>query len=257
MNRVLQERKEELIKLKKEIEIKKQENKQQERLKNHKILLTKCRLVMPYILSGCISVSALSMFLGLPFYKDDIKKYKNIKKEIDSKGNISYTEQYDEFSDMKSIINYYSRWNEENGIYERRVNTYEINNPLDILTLSNKEEVNIGDILGNKISSRIEKTNNISNINETDYLEVILYYTDENDFIILKESVDTNIISSVIHLLSLCFAQYLTRLYRKRLSDFDYKEEIENIKIKYKDDELEKLLMKYEIKKENYDRLVK
>lgn len=259
MEELLLDRKKELIALKNDIKNKKKERKKEIVLQYYYIFLTKLRFLMPYIVAGCVSVSTLNVLgVGLPFYFDNEKKYKHIKKQIDNRGNLSYIEQFDEFENTITTFNYYSCWIENNEYYERKNVIYEVN-PDDILSLYNKRKINCSDITGNIISSKIEKRNNLTKeeIYAPAYIEATIYYKDINEYIIVKENIKTNIKDSIIQCTALLCIEVIIAKLRYTLSKFDYNEEIKKIKSKTMDIELEKLLLKYEIMEENYNRLVR
>lgn len=255
---LLMERKNELI----ELENKIKNYKKYKIKKKLAISANVIRLIMPYILASCISIGGLKLCgVGYPFYIDKEKKEKYIKKQIDSKGNISFYEQYSEFDNMITIFNYYSSWEKKDSFYERRVDTYQIDSVNDeyIYELINKENVDINDIGYEKVSSRLERKNNL-NLNEledSEYVEALIYFKSKDEFIIVKEGLCTNIKDTFLHCIFLVCIEMLTIELKKHFSKYNYEEEIEKIYELYNTVDLDKLIKRYEIRKENYNRLVK
>lgn len=257
IDKLLIERKNELIELENQIK-----NYKKYKIKRElAISLNTIKLIMPYIIASCISIGGLKLCgVGYPFYMDKEKNEKYIKKQIDSKGNISVYEQYDEFNNMITTLNYYSSWVKKDSFYERRVDTYQIDcvNDEDIYELINKENIDITDIAHKKVSSRLEKKNNlnINELEESEYVEALIYSKSTDEFIVF-ESMGTNIRDTFLHCVFLVCIEMLTFESRKHFSKFNYKEEIEKIYELYDTTDLDKLIKKYEIRKENYNRLVK
>ena len=83
------------------------------------------QLVAPYILTAAITFGGFAIAGKTPFIKDDIKKKKETKKELDNFGNIKYEQSYDGFHESNNTISYVSNWTkQENGSYSREIKTY-------------------------------------------------------------------------------------------------------------------------------------
>lgn len=222
------------------------------------------QFIAPFVLTASILAGGCKLIgMGWPFYSGDLtEEYLHTKKEFDSVGNIRYEEQYGSFSDMKNIINHYTKWEDlGNGFYERRVESYDLDGITDekLEEMFSKENVTINDIFGEPISSVKETKNNLTEeeLMEEEYMEATIYKKDTNEYIKVKESFDDNFAVSAIYILVTAFFEFGVAFYRCDFSKFDYSEAVHDIKQKYKKVDVKKLRKQLEIKKENYDRLVK
>ena len=93
-------------------------------LRGLKISLRAGQLIAPYVLTAAITFGGFAALGGMPFIKDDLKKKLEMKKELDSFGNIRYEQQYDSFDSSKGTISYVGKWNKQNdGFYSREIKT--------------------------------------------------------------------------------------------------------------------------------------
>lgn len=254
----LTERKNELV----ELESKIKNYKKNKIKRNLAISANIIRLIMPYIIAPCISIGTLKLCgAGYPFYIDKEEREKCVKKQIDSKGNILLYEQCMEFDNMVTTFNYYSKWIKKDSIYERRVDTYQFSNLNDeyIYKLINKDNIDIDDIIGEKVSTRFERKNaiNLNELNNSEYIEALIYYKSTDEFVVVEEDVITNIRDTILHCVFLVYIEMLTNKLRNLSSKYNYEEEIDKIYEMYVTTDLDKLKKKYEIRKSNYKRLVK
>ena len=217
----------------------------------------------PFILTACITAGGAKLIgAGFPFYMDDIEKFLYTKKEFDNTGNIRYEEQYGEFNSLTHQINHYTKWEDAgNGFYTRRVESYKLSDITDekVLSLFEKDNLTISDIFGNKVSSVKETKNNLTEeeLMQEEYLEATIYKKDEDDYIIVKESIDDNIGYTAIYVLVTILAEIIPLFYRLESSKFDYDDAVYKIREKYSKVDVEKVKKLLEIKRDNYNRLVK
>ena len=258
-----------LIDLRKDIEKLKKQIKYRKAydLKNsiiRKTLINNCRLryMVPYILTASVVAGGFKFLgFGYPFYKDTNEEYLCTKKEIDNFGNVRYDEQYGEFDNMTNIINYYTKWQEDNGIYSRTVLSYNLGKLSleQINEIIDKEMIGVEDILGFPISGFIETKDNLTQeeIKSDEYIEAIIYNVDKNDYILVKESVDDNVSMSVLYFFVTLFSMYIPGYYREKISNFNYFDKVSDIEEEYKNIDIESLIKRLEIKEKNYNRLVR
>lgn len=217
----------------------------------------------PFILTACITAGGAKLIgMGFPFYRDDVEEFLYTKKEFDNTGNIRYEEQYGKFDSITSQINHYTKWEDAgNGFYTRRVESYQLSDITDekVLSLFEKDTLTIEDIFGNKVSSVKENKNNLTEeeLMQEEYLEATIYKKDENDYIMVKESIDNNIGFTAIYVLITFLAELFPAIYRSDISKFDYSDAVYDIKEKYTKVDVEKVKKLLEIKRDNYNRLVK
>lgn len=217
----------------------------------------------PFVLTACITAGGAKLIgAGFPFYMDDIEEFLYTKKEFDNTGNIRYEEQYGEFNSLTHQINHYTKWEDAgNGFYTRRVESYKLSDITDetVLQLFDKDNLTISDIFGNKVSSVKETKNNLTEeeLMQEEYLEATIYKKDENDYIIVKESIDDNIVMSLLYFSITLFCEIIPVIYRGECSKFDYNDAVYKIKDKYSKVDVEKVKKLLEIKRDNYNRLVK
>lgn len=262
--KLLLEMKKEITSLENDIKYSKFKNFKISTIKNLKISLRATQLVAPYVLTAGIMAGVCKLITGgLPFYSGDtLKIYSNVMEEFDSLGNIRCEQQYDSFENSDNLLRYYTQWRQdENGFYTRFVETYELKEITEeeILELFDKENLQLTDIFGEPTSKIKETNNNLTEeeINEKDYLQAIIYNKDIDDFIIHKESMDENIAETVLYVLLTALAEVLPWFIRRDFSNFDFANCVDDIKRKYKSVDIDELTKKLEIRRDNYNRLVR
>lgn len=232
-------------------------------LRNLKIALRTGQLIAPYAATWGIIFGIFSALGNVPFVRDDVKQNLQTKK-FDSLGNVRYEEQYAKFKDTKWTLFYTDKWQDVGeGLYAREVKKYEINSKMteDAITkvVNDNDVSSLDELLGKPRSSYVEKKNNltISELEEDACMRAIIYSTDINDYIVVKESVNNNIGGSFVYI----FFDFISSLaiygFRKTLSSFDYKDCIYNIKRSNPKVDVETLKKKLELKKSNYERLTR
>ena len=196
--------------------------------------------VAPYVLSASVIVGGIKLIGGVfPFYTDTFKQTADIKNEFDSNGSFIKSEKvygsYDSADRFNRIL-YYSKWNKtENGKYERKIISYRIknNNLTDILYLMNKQDLNLDDVFGEPYMEQIETRYNIDDLDKDESLKVIIYNREKNDYIYLKESVGQNLGISVLNIICFLLSMEGIRIWRYKVSGFDYNSEVTKIKMSY------------------------
>lgn len=265
------EKKKRLLEMKKEIEIlesklehSKSVNKKINTIKNLKISLRFMQHIAPYVVTAGIMAGGCKLIgWGFPFYSgDNLKKYSNIMKEFDSLGNIRYEQQYDDYENSSNILYYCSKWQHENdGFYSRNVEGYKLDKLSEekILRLFDEDDLNLSDVFGAPVSKKKEFKHYVTEkeLQQEDYLQAIIYRKDENDYIICKETMKRNLKVTSIYLLFTILAELLPLYIRSEKSDFDFNDCVRKIKIKYPTVDTEEMSKTLEIKKSNYNRLMR
>ena len=225
-------------------------------LKRRKKILLYTKYILPFVVSSSIAISSFC-FLGLnPFVREEKKKILETKTVTDSLGNRMIYKQYDEFSE-KSVVNCYSRWNLDDGVFYRKVDVYDMSkinvDRLHEMILTN-DLSDIDDAFGNPMVTRYETRTHLSSnqYNSPIYIEMIVYDKNRDDYIYIKESCGGNLIDIYISLIavivSFCFAFSDNRTMKlaSSISDID-----EECALKSTDD----LVKSLSIKLKNYNRL--
>ena len=232
--------------------------------------LLKILVVMRFFypaLIGIVLGATGSYFLGItPFYKDDKKETLRTKKEIDSFNNVCYECQYEDYG-KSNKISVIGTWNKlDNGLYERTVETYNLEdiNEEEIIKIINGENQvdSIGDLFEEKPTTRREGKNKLSeeDMYDTPYLQATIYSEDKNDIVIVKESWADNLAESTFVTVVILLLGALSVCVREKIKNEDTFSElgiefdILNQKYTYDEEHLKRIL---EIKKDNYDTLVR
>lgn len=262
--KMLTQMQKELKQLEMEIKYSKFTNLKYSLIKNTKISLRFMQRLAPYVLTAGIMAGGSKLVgAGFPFYSGDtVKINSNIMKEFDNLGNIRYEQSYDDFEDDSNNLYYYSQWGGghiNNGLYSRIVETYELKEftEEELLELLNKEDLKLSDIFGEPVSKKTEYKNNITEeeLNQKDYIKVVLYEEDENDYIIRTETADKNLVVTILYFIFTFLAELVPFFVRSEISTFDFDDCVREIKRKYSRVDIEELTKKLEIKQNNYDRL--
>ena len=231
-------------------------------VKNLKISARALQLVAPYVLTAGIVAGGFVLSGNIPFYRDKKEIHSSIMTEFDNLGNIRYEQQYDDFENSSNVLQSYSQWQlQEDGLYSRIVKTYNVNNKTyeELIELFNKENLSLENLFGEAISTIKETKNNLSEdeINEKEFLQAVIYSEDEQDYIIRKETVGDNILFSVLYVALTALVETIPLDFRKKFSSFDFGECVENIKDKYKPTDIQELTRKLEIRRDNYNRMMR
>lgn len=263
-------RKEMLLKMKNEIEELKLDinNSKKANLKNNmirklKISLRTGQLIAPYVLTAGIIFKIFSLLGYTPFIFDERKKELNIKKDIDNLGNIYYEKQYNDFENSLNTISYVGKWyKESDGLYSRMIKIYsaeKIEEKMITKIINNSDILSLEEVFGTPISTKIETKNNITEEERKNksFLKSILYSKDSNEFIIIKESLENNISTSILYFLATMLAGALSFIIRSECSSFDFNECINEIKEDYPLIDIEELKLKLKIRQNNYNRLMR
>lgn len=154
-------------------------------LKGLKLSLEVGKKIAPVIVTTGLAITTFSLTGTTPFYRDNWKVKLNDMKEFDSKSNIGYEEQYDDYGIAKYIVSYYGKWKSlKDGSYSRDVVVYlDVNSSggsnytkVNITKLVNENRISaLQELLGEPILTKTEtKTNLTEEELESDpFLEII------------------------------------------------------------------------------------
>lgn len=238
-------------------------NKKNKKIKKLKTFLIIFKLSLPYILSTGLVFTGFSHLGITPFKRDKVKVYSNDKKEYDSLGNVTSEKQYANYSNAMNTLILYDKWNiNENGMYERNVKKYSLakleNDKIEEL-LEFNENLNLENFLGKPFLESVETKNKVDNEELGKiFTKIILYSEDKNDFIVVDESIFDNLSSSAICLLVVLVFYYFIQLYQFDGPNKDkLAKSLEQIRDGYKDLDVDTLVNKLQIKRDNYNRLTR
>ena len=235
-------------------------NKKRKTIRCLKISLATIRRLAPYSLILVLSTTGWKTITGsYPFIRDAKNKVpKKIMIEIDNYGNIKEQGQYRGFENKQNLVKYYTNWEKtSDGFYTREVSTYILKDASDenIENILTKKE-NIQDKY-NPLSRIEEKQNNIENQekNREELIVIRTYGEDENDYILKKESIISNIFTTLGYIFFITYIEAGVCVIRAKFFGFNYNEKVNEIKRKYPLINKEQLTKKLELKKDNYNRL--
>ena len=231
-------------------------------IKNLKIRFKYLQLVTPYVISAGIIASGFTLVGDIPFYGGDkFKTYAHIRTEFDNYDKVKSQKKYDEL-DGQNELSYYTNWKkEDNGFYSRIVTTYSIDDQSyeDILKLFDMENLEMEDVFGSPVSIIVEKENNLTDelLKKKPYIKAIIYNESKDDYIEREETVGENILVSATYvLLTLINCMAISKI-REECFAFDLYDSIEKIKEEYSNINIDELQTKLEIKRDNYNRLIR
>lgn len=220
------------------------------------------QLIAPYVATAGIAYGCFTALGMTPFFINDSKKKLETQKSVDSFGNIKYEQQYDEYKDTRGKIFNFGKWEKQpDGFYSRQIKTYltgKIDEELIMKIINNNDIESLDDVFGNPISLKTEKRNNLTDekLKNTQYLEAVIYSKSDNDFIVVKEAVSENILSTMSWALSSIMLNLLIFMYRLD-HPFNFKNRIDEIKEKYPLMDITLVKQVLEIKRSNYNRLMR
>lgn len=229
--------------------------------KNTKITLRTGRLIAPFIIALGITTAGFSLGGATPFLTDKEKSNLKTMKELDSLGNIRYEQQYEAFDNTQNTISFYDTWYQNtDGSYSRKIKIYDFSDISEdgIDDILNNNIKSLDDIFGNPIVSKVETKDKLSDeeLSSKPSLKIRMYLEDEEDFIYVEQTMNKNILETLIYLLvTILIELIIINVSISSDSYRNYKEDIENIKKKYKIEDIDELLKKIEIRESNYNRL--
>ena len=259
----MKEMKNEINQIQYDIDHLEETNKKITRLRKFKTSLVIGRLLAPYIAAAGITFGAFHALGHAPFLTDDVKKQLEIKKEIDSLGNVHTEEQYGRYEDTLEYLTYYGKWElNQANVYEREVRTYSLGNVSEELVyeiFDNIDNISLDNLLGGNFSYKVEKRNRINKheLEAEPFLEAVIYDKDKNDYIIAKEDVSENIALTFVWLVLTYFSMKGIDFIREKKTSFSYYELMRKVKDQYPLVSEEELSQRLEVKMNNYKRLTR
>lgn len=220
-----------------------------------KIFFCKGRLFSPYILALGISLSTFSFFGTTPFILDKEKKYQKIMKEIDDSEHTRIIKQYDDFESNENVLTLYDKWQKKGNTYFRNIKIYKLTN-LDenkILQLLTEDINNLEDVFGRTISEKIEERNYINKeeLEKDAYVSARIYSENKDEFIYVNQSVEKNIIETILWIIVLIMLETGAFFYRC-FSSFSYSKMVKKINNLYSIDKCEMLEKRLRILETSY-----
>lgn len=269
------EQKQMLLKMKKEIETMENEINdykfeyiKKSTIKNLKITARAFQLVAPYILTAGIVAEIFNISGNKPFSSNNERVYLNTMTEFYSMGNINIKKQYGDFKDSienildnrDSVLYFYSKWEKDsNNSYYRIIEIYSIKNKTyeDVKKILSQDDLEKYLDGSNYYEKEIKNDLNIQELNSKNFIKAIVYDKDKNDYIEYKKNIFKNISCSIIYIFLAYFCEFIPFYLRSNYSKFDFMKSVNKINEKYKTKDINVLIKKLEIKKNNYDRMMR
>lgn len=269
------EQKQMLLKMKKEIETMENEINdykfeyiKKSTIKNLKITAKAFQLVAPYILTAGIVAEIFNISGNKPFSSNNERVYLNTMTEFYSMGNINIKKQYGDFKDSienildnrDSVLYLYSKWEKDsNNSYYRIIEIYSIKNKTyeDVKKILSQDDLEKYLDDSNYYETEIKNDLNIQELNSKNFIKAIVYDKDKNDYIEYKKNIFKNISCSIIYIFFASFCEFIPFYLRSNYSKFDFMKSVNKINEKYKTKDINVLIKKLEIKKNNYDRMMR
>lgn len=269
------EQKQMLLKMKKEIETMENEINdykfeyiKKSTIKNLKITARAFQLVAPYILTAGIVAEIFNISGNKPFSSNNERVYLNTMTEFYSMGNINIKKQYGDFKDSienildnrDSVLYLYSKWEKDsNNSYYRIIEIYSIKNKTyeDVKKILSQDDLEKYLDDSNYYETEIKNDLNFQELNSKNFIKAIVYDKDKNDYIEYKKNIFKNISCSIIYIFFASFCEFIPFYLRSNYSKFDFMKSVNKINEKYKTKDINVLIKKLEIKKNNYDRMMR
>lgn len=197
-----------------------------------------------------------------PFVRDEIRDYARFKTEVDNIGKTVVEKQYYEYDDDSNAVFLYSNWElDKHGSFNRYVKIYHVNvKTLDrLIEYLEMDSATIEDALGEPYRTYIETKGSLAeeDMTEEPYIKVMFYDHDKEDVTFRRETIGENAANTILFIFISLFGSVSTQSFVNKKLPVDYKEIIFNIKERYKSISSEDIQKKLEIKRENYERLMR
>lgn len=198
-------------------------------IKNLKITKNITKLALPYIIVPFISFSVMSMIHKSPLEFEKIQEKEKIIRLIDSLGQKSTISQYEKYNDVYNVIYHYNKWEYKDGQYERIINKYYLNikkikdelcrkSDEEIIEMLNDDSFLKSGFVVNMYEVMIESKEEISweELNQREFLKIIMYYENDEKFILRKQIVDENLNDFVRYSLITLVLELIVKLLDKK-----------------------------------------
>ncbi len=219
------------------------------------------KLGTPFLVTAGIVTGGFAYFNQLPFYSDEKKEYSNVMVEYDNLGNVRTEQQYNNELPKDVIqLRHYTKWELVGNEYVRTITSYKMEKIgfEEIVSLLENKDVKIEDILGKPISTISEVKNNITEeeVQRGAFIQCVIYSQVKDDYILVKQSTGENILFTFIYVvLIMCIEDFIAGLSANNLSEFS--EYVHNIENKYPLLDADTIMKKLELKKDNYNRIMR
>lgn len=209
------------------------------------ISLKIAKVIMPYIITTFVTFGTFSLLKATPFHIDNIKKYLYYTKEIDSLGNIKIESLYSDYEKVENKLLWFSKWEkQDDNTYKRTIKEYDTGKltSYDIEELVNKYPNGDYEKIFDKISkTKIETSSSVSpeELKSGEYIKGIISGKDKKDYIIEKEEVERDYLTTILYIfilfsaLGLCDFYYASKREHRTI-----KQEIEKIVRESNNDEV-------------------
>lgn len=186
----------------------KKENLKQFNIRNLKVFASTCNFVAPFVITTALTVGTIKLFCGsLPFYQDEITKYKTYHLKYQTDGEITMNDEYETntlFDEglPSSTLTIYTPLEKQNESYVRFKREYDIKTSnLDLYNAVLAEDYNY--IFENlKVYKEENQVINKIDYKENDkyFFEAELHIINKEDTLKYKESSLKNIIVTIANL---------------------------------------------------------
>jgi len=208
-------------------------------IRNLKIFGYTCNFLAPFVLVSGITAGIFAFYeWGLPFYKDDVLKYKTYSLDYQTNEyeieNVSYNSKtwHDIESDNNELI-IYTPWEYENNQYIRYKRTYDvkITNPEEAFTAVKSNNYKYIEDRVKTYKEEKQIINNIDFVEDNDYIiKASLHMLNLEETKSYKESDIKNLIITIVELiLGIGIGSFINHI-----RAFDYSHEVETEKLTYK-----------------------
>lgn len=209
------------------------------------ISLKIAKVIMPYIITTFVTFGTFSLLKATPFHIDNIKKYLYYTKEIDSLGNIKIESLYSDYEKVENKLLWFSKWEkQDDNTYKRTIKEYDAGKltSYDIEELVNKYPNGDYEKVFDKISkTKIETSSSVSpeELKSGEYIKGIISGKDKKDYIIEKEEVERDYLTTILYIFILFSALGLCDFYYASKREYrTIKQEIEKIVRESNNDEV-------------------
>ncbi len=238
-------------------------NAKRKTIRNLKISVRALQLVAPYVLIAGVTFGGFAQLNITPFYNgDEWEVPAQIMTEFDTLGNERYEKKYSSFGKSNTLY-YYTKWKQNSdGTYSRMIETYPIKEKTyeEMVELLQQENVNLEEILGESEEEPIEeikKTLTEEELQEEAFIKAVVYSEDEDDYIICREDISLNIAETILYVVITAIGEYIAIKTRKKFSSFNFSECVDHIREQNPLTDNESVAKKLELKRENYNRMIR
>lgn len=250
-----------------QIKNKKKIDKKNKLIKNLKITKNVTKLSLPYVIVPFISFSIMSMIHKSPFSFEKIQEKEKVIRLIDSLGQKSTICQYEKYDDVYNVIYHYNKWEYKDGQYERTINKYYLDTKKitdefykksdeEIIEMLNDDNFLENGFIINIYQVMIESKKEISKdeLNQGEFLKIIMYYENDEKFILREQTIDENMSDFVKYILVTLVLEVIVKLLQKKEME-KIKQENKEIEEEYVPLDINRLQKILAIRKDNLQRL--